>query len=94
MNEIINLQAQTGANLFTTSRPGLGIEKKFKVNIFLFEINAKIEDVEKYLDAHMSDLLLLQDDEDLSEDEDLPENLKVEIKAKIKREITQAANGM
>jgi hypothetical protein len=86
------LQAQTGANLFTTSRPipeiKMEFEEVFRESIPL-EIIARREDVEKYLDGHMWQLPLL-DEKNL----DLSKETKMKIKTKIKTKITEAANGV
>jgi hypothetical protein len=50
--EIFNLQAKSGANVFTTSRFIPEITEKFEGNISL-EIRASSEDVQRYLDGHM-----------------------------------------
>jgi hypothetical protein len=55
ISNIFNLQAKTGAKLFTTSRPILDIEKQFK-GCLSREILASDEDVHIYLDGHMSQL--------------------------------------
>lgn len=55
ISNIFNLQAKTGAKLFTTSRPILDIEKQFK-GYLSCEILASDEDVRRYLDGHMSQL--------------------------------------
>ena len=73
ISNIFNLQAKTGAKLFTTSRPNLDIEKQFK-GCLLREILASDEDVQRYLDDHMSQLPTFI----LSKPE-LQEEIKIEI---------------
>jgi hypothetical protein len=87
-SEIFKLQARTGANLFTTSRPIQGIKKEFGGSILL-EISARDEDVEKYLDGQISQLPLLTE-----ENRDLTKEIKTEIKTKIKAKITRVVNGV
>jgi Cdc6-like AAA superfamily ATPase len=55
ISEILSLQAETGANLFATSRFVPEIEKIFKQSISL-EIRANGEDVQRYLEGYMSRL--------------------------------------
>jgi NACHT domain len=55
LSEIFNLQAKTGANLFTTSRFIPEIEKEFEGSPTL-EIRASDDDVERYLDGKISRL--------------------------------------
>ena len=56
LSEVFNLQ-KTGTNIFATSRPILEIVKEFEGSISL-QIRARDEDVQRYLDAHMSELPL------------------------------------
>jgi hypothetical protein len=53
--EIRNLQAKTGASIFATSRFIPEIMKEFEGSVSL-EIRASGEDVQRYLDGHMSQL--------------------------------------
>ena len=53
ISNIFNLQAKTGAKLFMTSRPIPDIEKQFK-GCLSREILASDEDVQRYLEGHMS----------------------------------------
>jgi hypothetical protein len=78
--EIFNLQTKCQASLFTTSRFIPEINKKFKESIRL-EIRASNQDVQRYLDGHMSQLpgCVLRSSE-----------LQNEIKA----EIVKAVDGM
>ncbi|KAF2468410.1 uncharacterized protein BDR25DRAFT_265562, partial [Lindgomyces ingoldianus] len=55
LSEIFNLQAETGVNFFATSRFIPGIEKEFE-GAASQEIRASGEDLEIYLDAHISRL--------------------------------------
>lgn len=55
LSEIFNLQAKCGASLFATSRLIPEISEKFEQSIIL-EIRASEEDVQKYVDSHMSRL--------------------------------------
>jgi hypothetical protein len=55
LTEILSFQAKTGANLLTTSRIDPEIAKLFEQSISL-EIRARNEDVQRYLDGHMSQL--------------------------------------
>jgi Cdc6-like AAA superfamily ATPase len=57
LSEVFNLQNKTGINIFATSRFILEIVKEFEGSISL-EIRARDEDVQRYLDAHMSELPL------------------------------------
>jgi len=73
LSELFRLQAQTGASLFATSRFIPEIEKEFKGSILL-EIRANNEDVQRYLDGHMSRLPSF-----VSRSSDLKEEIKTEI---------------
>jgi hypothetical protein len=55
LSEIFNLQAKTGINIFSTSRFIPEIMKEFEGSILL-EILASSEDVQRYLESHMSQL--------------------------------------
>ena len=80
LGEILGLQAKTGANLFATSRFIPEIGKMFEQSISL-EIRASGEDVQRYLDGHMSRLppfVLCSSD----------------LQDKIKTEISKAVDGM
>jgi hypothetical protein len=52
LQEIFNLQAKSGVNLFATSRFIQEIENKFNTSMRL-EINARDDDVKKYLDRKL-----------------------------------------
>jgi hypothetical protein len=80
LSEIFNLQANTGANLFATSRPIPDIERQFDGCISC-EILASDEDVRRYLDGHMSQLPSFV----LS---------KPKLQEEIKTEISRAVEGM
>ena len=73
LSELFRLQAQTGASLLVTSRFIPEIEKEFKGSMFL-EIRASNEDVQRYLDGHMSRLPSF-----VSRSSDLKEEIKSEI---------------
>jgi Cdc6-like AAA superfamily ATPase len=79
LSEIFNLQAKTGANLFTTSRINGEIAKLFDSSLSL-EIRASKEDTETYLNRQMP---FLQ-----------PDILNDGIRDMIRREIVQAVDGM
>ncbi|KAF2193057.1 purine and uridine phosphorylase [Zopfia rhizophila CBS 207.26] len=55
LTELFNLQAKCGANLFATSRFIPEIRSKFEGSILL-EVRATKDDVERYLNGHMSQL--------------------------------------
>lgn len=77
---VFELQASTTTNLFATSRPILDIETQFNGHPSL-EILASDEDVNTYLDVHMSQLPgFVLNNPDLSE--------------QVKNEITAATDGM
>jgi Cdc6-like AAA superfamily ATPase len=80
ISNIFNLQAKTRAKLFTTSRPIPDIEKQFK-SCLSREILASDEDVQRYLDSHMSQLPTFV----LS---------KLELQDEIKTRIIRAVEGM
>jgi Cdc6-like AAA superfamily ATPase len=80
ISNIFNLQAKTRAKLFTTSRPIPDIEKKFE-GCLSYEILASDEDIRRFLDGHISQLLTFV----LSSP-----NLQEEIKT----EIVKAVEGM
>jgi Cdc6-like AAA superfamily ATPase len=73
LSEIFNLQAKTNASLFATSRFIPEIMKKFDGSISL-EIRASNEDVQRYLDGHMSQLPSC-----VQRSHDLQEEIKTEI---------------
>jgi hypothetical protein len=80
ISKIFELQAKTRAKLFTTSRPIPGIEKEFK-GCLSCEILASDEDVRRFLDGHISQLLTFV----LS---------RKELQEEIKTEIVRAVKGM
>jgi Cdc6-like AAA superfamily ATPase len=80
MSNIFNLQAKTRTKLFTTSRPIPDIEKEFK-GCLSHEILASNEDIQRYLDGHMSQLPTFV----LS---------RPELQEEIKTEIVKAVDGM
>lgn len=55
LSELFALQTQYGVNIFATSRFIPEIAERFKGNLTL-GISAKDEDVQRYLDGHMSQL--------------------------------------
>lgn len=66
--EIFNLQAQCRANLFATSRFNLEIIDKFKSSVSL-EIRASREDVRRYVQGHMGQLLsVVRENQSLQEE--------------------------
>jgi hypothetical protein len=73
LSEIFGIQAMTGANLFTTSRFIPEIMKLFGGSISL-EIRASDEDVERYLNGHISQLPSF-----VSRTPDLQKEIKTEI---------------
>ncbi len=73
LSEIFNLQANTGASLFVTSRFIPEIMKEFKDSVSL-EIHASNEDVQRYLDSHISQLPSF-----VSRSLDLQQEIKTEI---------------
>jgi len=73
LSEIFNLQARTEANLFVTSRFIPEIMQKFEQSISL-EVRARDEDVQRYLDGHMSQLPSF-----VLRSPDLREEIKTEI---------------
>jgi hypothetical protein len=80
LSEIFNLQARTGAYFFATSRFIPEIGKEFEGSISI-EIRASDDDVQRYLDGHMSQLPAC-----VSRSSDLQEEIKTEI--------TKAVDGM
>jgi hypothetical protein len=80
LSEIFNLQANTGANIFATSRFIPEIIKEFEGSIPL-EIRASGEDVQRYLEGHMSQLPSFV-------------SRNVDLQEEIKTEIVQAVDGM
>ena len=79
LSEIISLQAKTGANLFATSRFIPEIEKECEGRIL--EIRASDEDVQRYLEGHMSRLPKCV-------------SRSLDLREKIKAEIIKATDGM
>jgi hypothetical protein len=80
LTEIFNLQAKCGAHLFATSRFIVEITEVFKSSTSL-EIQATRDDVERYLEGHMQQLLpFVQQNRQLQEE--------------IKTGISEAVNGM
>ena len=80
LTEILSFQDETGANLFVTSRVVQEIAKLFNQSVSL-EIQARNEDVQRYLDGHMSRLPLFV----LS---------SPDLQFEIKTMISKAVNGM
>jgi Cdc6-like AAA superfamily ATPase len=80
LSEIFNLQAKCQASLFATARFMPEINEKFKESLRL-EIRASNQDVERYLDGHMSQLprCVLH---------------SLELQDEIKAEIIKAVDGM
>jgi Cdc6-like AAA superfamily ATPase len=80
LTEIFALQANSGANIFSTSRFIPEIEVQFK-NSMRLEIQASDHDVQRYLDSHMSELptCVLRNSE---------------LQDEIKTAIVKAVNGM
>lgn len=77
LSEIFDLQIQTGINVFATSRFIPDIEKYFEGSITV-EIRASDEDVERYVDGHMSRLPLF-----VSRSPDLQDKIKTKIKTAV-----------
>jgi hypothetical protein len=73
LSEIFNLQAKTGTSVFATSRFIPEIIKEFAGSVSL-EVRASGEDVQRYLEGHMSQLPLF-----VSRNVDLQEEIKTEI---------------
>jgi hypothetical protein len=80
LSEIFSLQDKSGANFFATSLPIPDIEEHFN-KCLTREIRASVEDIQKYLDAHMSQL---------------PRCVSKQpgLQKKIRTEITGAVDGM
>jgi hypothetical protein len=80
LSEIFSLQAKTGASLFATSRFIPEIMKEFEGSASL-EIHASDEDIQRYLDGHMSLLpsFVLR---------------SLDLQEEIKTKITKAVDGM
>lgn len=81
ISEIIDLQSQTGANVFTTSRFIPEITQIFQDTATVLEIRAKDEDVRKYLASRMFCLPAFV-------------GPRPELQEEIITEITKAADGM
>jgi hypothetical protein len=88
LSEIFSLQAKCAANLFATSRPILEIKNEFKGRVLL-EIHAHSEDVEKYLEGHVSEVPLLAEG-----NLDVSKETKEIIKDEIKTKISEAVKGV
>ena len=73
ISEIFNLQTRTGANLFVTSRFIPEITDKFESSVIV-EIRASDQDVQRYLDGHISRLPKC-----VSKSSDLQEKIKATI---------------
>jgi NACHT domain len=80
LSEIFNLQAKTGINIFSTSRFIPEIMKYFEGSIPL-EIRASSEDVQRYLEGHMSQLPSFV-------------SRRIDLQEEIKTKIVQAVDGM
>lgn len=80
LSEIFNLQGQSQANLFVTSRFIPSIEKEFEGSASL-EIRARDEDVGRYIDGNISELPSF-----------VRSNL--ELQAEVRRAIINAVDGM
>jgi Cdc6-like AAA superfamily ATPase len=79
LSEIFRLQAETGANVFATSRVNNDIKKLFEGALSL-EIRARVEDIQKYINAQTETLQ--------------PDIFDNSMRHKIGREIIEAADGM
>jgi hypothetical protein len=84
LSEMFNLQANTKANIFATSRPIREVERKFK-RYTILKISANDEDLRKYLDCRVSQLQAF-----VGRSPEAQEKLKTEIKAVI----VKAVDGM
>jgi hypothetical protein len=73
LSEIFNLQAKTGASFFATSRFIPEIRREFEESVSI-EIRASEDDVQRYLDGHMSQLPSF-----VSRSSDLQVEIKTEI---------------
>lgn len=81
LDELFGLQANTGSNIFTTSRPILDLPNIFgKRGASILNISASDDDIEKYLDGHMSQISFLKETQGIEE--------------KIKSAIVKSADGM
>lgn len=80
LSKIFNLQTNTGVKLFATSRPIPDIEREFR-GCLSRDILASDEDIRRYLDSHMSQLLSFV----LS---------RPKLQEEIKSEIIRAVKGM
>lgn len=89
LSQIFSLQANANANVFTTSRPIQEIKKEFEGRSVILEINAKNEDVEKYLDGRISELPLLDE-----KNQDVSKESKEKFKDEIKTNIVEVVNGV
>jgi hypothetical protein len=76
---MFDLQVQTRAKLFATSRPNLDIEREFKGCVSL-KILASDEDIRRYLSGNMSQLKCVLK--------------KPEMQKEITTQITEAVKGM
>jgi len=89
MSQIFSLQDNSAANLFATSRHIREIKEKFDGRSVLLTISARKEDVEEYLDGHMSELPLLDET-----NQDIPKETREKFKDEVKTNIVQVVNGV
>ncbi|KAF9767936.1 hypothetical protein IL306_014831 [Fusarium sp. DS 682] len=89
LTETLALRHQIGANLFVTSRPISSIKERVEGCLSL-NIYARDEDVKAYIDDHILELKILQE----NNNKDLKEDKKAELKAKIKSQVAGAVHGM
>jgi hypothetical protein len=89
LSELFDLQAKTTVNVLATSRPMQEIEEKFEERSVLLEISARNEDVEKYLDSHMSRLPLLDE-----KNQDVLKETKEKFRREVKTNIVEVVNGV
>ncbi|KAM0511162.1 hypothetical protein ACHAPE_010184 [Trichoderma viride] len=88
LEAIFAVLQDTEANLFSTTRPSAGAEKRFKSGLFL-DISASTEDVENYVGGRLPEFTVLSD-----ENYDIHEELRMCLKAEIVTKISSAIEGM
>ncbi|KAJ3496369.1 hypothetical protein NLG97_g2707 [Lecanicillium saksenae] len=86
LSHLFALQTTTPTNILATSRPIQKIEKEFEWRCDIIKISARDEDVERFLNNAMKKLQLLG--------AGLPDEIKEDLRNKIRTTIVEAVHGM
>lgn len=84
VSQLLQIQSMTGANLFITLRPDKDMQKRLEQGIFT-EIWATVQDLNTYIDQRASELGAVEADDAA---------FQRDIRAEMKRQITESVHGM